>query len=82
MAEKTTSISSAIGNVLKMPIFYIQDYSILSFESVRLIFTMNRYSRDMVEQMDLIGVGSVLIIFVALFCIGGVIVLNAASCKA
>jgi phospholipid/cholesterol/gamma-HCH transport system permease protein len=76
---KTTSISSAIGNALKMPIFYIQDYSVLSFESVRLIFTMNRYSRDMVEQMDLVGVGSVLIIVVALFCIGGVIVLNAAS---
>src|SRR6202041_2716290 len=62
-----------------MPIFYLQDYSVLSFEAVRLAFTMNRYSRDMVEQMDLIGVGSVLIIAVALFCVGGVIVLNAAS---
>jgi phospholipid/cholesterol/gamma-HCH transport system permease protein len=79
VAEKPASISAVIGNALKMPIFYLQDYSVLSWESVRLVFTMNRYSRDMVEQMDLIGVGSVLIIVVALFCIGGVIVLNAAS---
>jgi len=51
----------------------------LSIQSVRNIFTTTRYSGDLVEQMDLIGVGSVLIVVVALLCVGGVVVLNAAS---
>jgi phospholipid/cholesterol/gamma-HCH transport system permease protein len=76
---KSSSISSAIEKAVKMPIFYLQDYSLLSFQSVQSAFHAERYSGDMVEQMDLIGVGSVLIIVVALFCVGGVIVLNAAS---
>jgi phospholipid/cholesterol/gamma-HCH transport system permease protein len=76
---RSTSISSTIGNALKMPIFYLQDYSLLSMESVRAIFSSSRYPADLLEQMDLIGVGSLLIIIVALICVGGVIVLNAAS---
>jgi phospholipid/cholesterol/gamma-HCH transport system permease protein len=76
---KSNSISSGIAKALKMPVFYAQDYSTLSIESVLVVFTTNRYLGDMVEQMDLIGVGSMLIIVVALFCVGGVIVLNAAS---
>jgi phospholipid/cholesterol/gamma-HCH transport system permease protein len=76
---RSTSISSTLGNALKMPIFYLQDYSLLSMESVRAIFSSNRYPADLLEQMDLIGVGSLLIIIVALICVGGVIVLNAAS---
>jgi phospholipid/cholesterol/gamma-HCH transport system permease protein len=76
---KSNSISSGIAKALKMPVFYAQDYSTLSIESVLVVFTTNRYLGDMVEQMDLIGVGSLLIIVVALFCVGGVIVLNAAS---
>jgi phospholipid/cholesterol/gamma-HCH transport system permease protein len=57
----------------------VQDYSSLAVQSVRAFFTTTRYLGDLVEQMDLIGVGSVLIIVVALICVGGVIVLNAAS---
>ena len=57
----------------------MQDYSSLAVQSVRAFFTTTRYLGDLVEQMDLIGVGSVLIIVVALICVGGVIVLNAAS---
>ncbi|HXN97658.1 MAG TPA: ABC transporter permease [Candidatus Acidoferrales bacterium] len=76
---KLTSISSGIAKAVRMPVFYAQDYSLLSIESVLVIFTTNRYLGDMVEQMDQIGVGSLLIIVVALFCVGGVIVLNAAS---
>src|SRR5271154_3680980 len=76
---KSPSQSTSIGNWLKVPLFYFQDYSILSAQSVRAIFSSNRYPADLLEQMDLIGVGSVLIIAVALACVGGVIVLNAAS---
>ena len=73
------SVFSAIGKALKMPIFYLQDYSLLAIHSVRVIFSTTRYSADLVEQIDLIGAGSLPIIVVALACVGGVIVLNAAS---
>jgi len=43
------------------------------------MFATRRYFADLVEQMDQIGVGSALIVVVALFCVGGVVVLNAAS---
>lgn len=72
-------VFSGIGNALKMPIFYLQDYSLLAINSVRVIFSTTRYSADLAEQIDLIGVGSLPIIVVALACVGGVIVLNAAS---
>lgn len=73
------SVLSVIGNALKMWTFYIQDYSMLTIQSVQNMFTTTRYFADLVEQMDLIGVGSLLIVVVALVCVGGVLVLNAAS---
>jgi phospholipid/cholesterol/gamma-HCH transport system permease protein len=76
---KTDSASSAFENAVKAPIFYLQDYSLLAGQSMRSMFTMRHYSTDLIEQMNLIGVGSVPIIMVALACVGGVIVLNAAS---
>jgi phospholipid/cholesterol/gamma-HCH transport system permease protein len=79
VAVNSTSIPSAIGDGLKTWTFYIQDYSLMTMRSVRNIFTSTNYFADLVEQMDLIGVGSVLIVAVALVCVGGVLVLNAAS---
>src|SRR5271156_5051909 len=79
VAVNPLSARAVIVNGLKRWTFYLQDYSMLSIQSVRNIFTTTRYSGDLVEQMDLIGVGSVLIVVVALLCVGGVVVLNAAS---
>ncbi len=76
---KLTSVISIIANALKMWTFIVQDYSILAMHSVRDIFATRRYFADLVEQMDVIGVGSLRIVVVALLCVGGVIVLNAAS---
>jgi phospholipid/cholesterol/gamma-HCH transport system permease protein len=73
------SVPSVIGNALKTWTFYIQDYSLLAIQSVRNIFTSTHYFADLIEQMDLIGVGSLPIVVVALLCVGGVLVLNAAS---
>jgi len=70
---------SVVGNALKMWTFSIQDYSLLVSQSVQSIFASTRYSADLVKQMDLIGVGSLLIVIVALLCVGGVVVLNSAS---
>src|SRR6266404_1074103 len=74
----STSVPSAFG-ALKMQTFYLQDYSLLAFRAVRNIFTTTRYLADLVAQMDVIGVGSLLIVFIALACVGGVVVLNSAS---
>jgi phospholipid/cholesterol/gamma-HCH transport system permease protein len=76
---KSTSNSSVIENTLKSWVFYIQDFSLLAIQSVCVLFTTTRYLGDSIEQMDLIGVGSLLIIVVALACVGGVVVLNSAS---
>jgi phospholipid/cholesterol/gamma-HCH transport system permease protein len=76
---KSASLSFRVGSALKMPLFYLQDYTLLAAHSVRAIFSSTRYAADLVEQMDQIGVGSVPIIIVALACVGGVIVLNAGS---
>jgi phospholipid/cholesterol/gamma-HCH transport system permease protein len=75
----STSVPSVIANALKTWIFIVQDYSLLATQSVRNIFSSRRYFTDLVEQMDIIGVGSLRIVLAALLCVGGVIVLNAAS---
>jgi phospholipid/cholesterol/gamma-HCH transport system permease protein len=76
---KSGSVSSFMRNTTKLGVYYLQDYSLLAIQSVRIMFSTTRYSADLVEQMDQIGVGSLPIIVVALACVGGVIVLNAAS---
>jgi phospholipid/cholesterol/gamma-HCH transport system permease protein len=75
----STSVSSVIENTLKMWTFSLQDYSLLTIRSVRNMFASKSYFADLIEQMDQIGVGSSLIVVVAMFCVGGVVVLNAAS---
>jgi phospholipid/cholesterol/gamma-HCH transport system permease protein len=79
VAVNSTSVPSAIENALKAWTFIIQDYSLLAVHSVRNIFADKRYFADLVEQMDVIGVGSLRIVVVALLCVGGSVVLNAAS---
>src|SRR3974390_3832640 len=75
----STSIPATIGNVLKAWTFSVQDYSVLTMQSVRSMFANRRYFIDLIDQMDQIGVGSLPIVAVALLCVGGVVVLNAAS---
>lgn len=73
------SVSAGIENELKARTFAVQDYFLLALRSVRNIFTTRSYFSDLIEQMDVIGVGSLRIILVALLCVGGVVVLNAAG---
>ena len=73
------SFLSAIGNSLKQYVFAVQDYSLLAFQSVRNLFSSPQYWTDTLEQMDLIGVGSIFIVATAAVSIGGVLVLNTAS---
>jgi phospholipid/cholesterol/gamma-HCH transport system permease protein len=73
------SVLSNIDHAFKMWIFSFQSYTLLTLESVRDIFTTTHYVPDMVVQMDQIGVGSLLIVIVALVCVGGVVVMNSAA---
>jgi phospholipid/cholesterol/gamma-HCH transport system permease protein len=75
----SVSIATGIESELKARTFVVQDYSLLVIRSFRNIFTTRRYFADLIEQMDVIGVGSLRIVVVALLCVGGVVVLNAAS---
>jgi phospholipid/cholesterol/gamma-HCH transport system permease protein len=73
------SLGSGFENNLKARTFAVQDYVLLVARSVKSAFAANRYFSDLVEQMDIIGVGSLRIVMVALTCVGGVVVLNAAG---
>lgn len=60
-------------------LFTVQDYSLLAAQSVANAFSPPQYWTDTLEQMDLIGVGSLRIVAIASLFIGGVLVLNTAS---
>jgi len=78
-ATETASVPSVLGDVLKRQLFAVQDYTLLSIESIKDIFTPPQYWTDTLEQMDVIGVGSLPIVAIAAFFIGGVLVINTAS---
>jgi phospholipid/cholesterol/gamma-HCH transport system permease protein len=78
-ASETQSLSSIIGNALKRLVFAVQDYSLLTLQSITNIVTPPHYWFDALEQMDVIGVGSLPIVVLTGFFIGGVMVLQTAS---
>ena len=78
-ATETTSFPAALTGAVKRKIFALQDYTLLSVQSIANIFTSPRYLTDTIEQMDLIGVGSLSIVIVASFFIGGVLVINTSA---
>jgi phospholipid/cholesterol/gamma-HCH transport system permease protein len=78
-AAETMSIPSLFGEKLKRWVFALQDYTLLSIQSIANVFTPPQYWRDTLEQMDLIGVGSLSIVAIAALFIGGVTVLDTAS---
>lgn len=74
----TTSVQDSFNNSLKSIAFVVQDYSVMAAHAIRSIFTKRNF-KDLTQQMDVVGVGSLRIVLIALVCVGGVIVLNAAS---
>jgi phospholipid/cholesterol/gamma-HCH transport system permease protein len=77
--SETPSVLSFLGDVAKGQVLALQDYSRLVVQSVANVFTPPRYWSDTLEQMDLIGVGSLGIVAIAGFFIGGVLVLQTSS---
>ncbi|MHB8639577.1 MAG: MlaE family ABC transporter permease [Candidatus Acidiferrales bacterium] len=78
--ESTTpSPVAGLSNALKGKILALQSYSYLVGDAVGKIFTAPHYPQDVIEQMDAIGIGSLPIILLTGFFIGGVMVLNTAA---
>ncbi|HWG57464.1 MAG TPA: ABC transporter permease [Candidatus Acidoferrales bacterium] len=72
-------ILGTASEVVKRMLMTVQDYSLLSAQAIANLFTPPQYWSDTLEQMDLIGVGSLRIVVIASLFIGGVLVLNTAS---
>ena len=72
-------VVSALADGIKRQVQVVQDYAELSFQSLANVFTPPHYWADTLEQMDIIGVGSLPIIVLTGFFIGGVLVLQTAS---
>jgi phospholipid/cholesterol/gamma-HCH transport system permease protein len=70
------SVREVLEDLAKTTVLKVQDYSRLSARSIRNLATGPRYMQDTVDQMDLIGVGSLPIVLLSGFFIGAVMVLQ------
>jgi len=77
--NQTPSLPLVAAEALKQLLFAVQDYTLLAWQSVTNLVTPPQYWVDTLEQMDIIGVGSLPIIVAASLSIGAVLVLNTAS---
>lgn len=78
-ASSGPSFVAIMNRVLKRPIQSLQEYSYLVGDTFVKACSPPLYFRDILEQMDVIGVGSLPIILLTGFFIGGVMVQNTAS---
>ncbi|HEV7966268.1 MAG TPA: ABC transporter permease [Candidatus Acidoferrales bacterium] len=75
----TISVSGALAEGAKRWVLHVQDYTVLSARSVQNLFSPPYYVSDVLEQMDIIGVGSLPIVLLTGFFIGAVMVLQTAA---
>jgi phospholipid/cholesterol/gamma-HCH transport system permease protein len=66
-------------NFIARGIDQLQEITLLSWRALRGLLTRPFYAREVIEQMDLLGVGSLAIILLTGLAIGGVLALNTAS---
>src|SRR5689334_18538926 len=60
--DAPVSLTSAVMEGVKLRIQHMQDYSILAAQSITNLFNPPYYWSDILEQMDIIGVGSLPIV--------------------
>lgn len=73
------SLPEAVLGGVKRSLLHLQEYTLLSARSVMCMFTPPFYMSDVLEQMDIIGVGSLPIVLLTGFFIGAVMVLQTAA---
>jgi len=79
---QTASENSALGfvaDLLKQRVLAVQNYALLTLRALGNFFSPPRYLADTIEQMDMIGVGSLPIVMLTGFFIGAVMVLQTAQ---
>jgi phospholipid/cholesterol/gamma-HCH transport system permease protein len=75
----TISVTGALSEGAKRWILHVQEYALLSSRSVKCLLNPPYYVSDMLNQMDIIGVGSLPIVLLTGFFIGAVMVLQTAA---
>ncbi len=73
------SVTGALSEGAKRWVLHVQEYSLLSAQSVTRLFSPPYYVSDVLDQMDIIGVGSLPIVLLTGFFIGAVMVLQTAA---
>src|ERR1700720_3286334 len=73
------SVPGTLAQGAKRWILHVQDYAMLSGRSVSNLFSPPYYVSDVLDQMDIIGVGSLPIVLLTGFFIGAVMVLQTAA---
>jgi phospholipid/cholesterol/gamma-HCH transport system permease protein len=79
LESNSVSVSGALMDGVKKWILHVQEYTLLSARSVTNLFSPPHYMSDILEQMDIIGVGSLPIVLMTGFFIGAVMVLQTAA---
>jgi phospholipid/cholesterol/gamma-HCH transport system permease protein len=79
LEPNTFSLAEALSAGAKRWILHVQEYSLLSSRSVASMFSPPYYVSDILDQMDIIGVGSLPIVLLTGFFIGAVMVLQTAA---
>jgi phospholipid/cholesterol/gamma-HCH transport system permease protein len=79
LQPNTISLTGALSDRAKRWILHIQEYALMSARSVACLFSPPYYGSDILNQMDIIGVGSLPIVLLTGFFIGAVMVLQTAA---
>jgi phospholipid/cholesterol/gamma-HCH transport system permease protein len=79
LQPNSISIVGLLSDGAKRWILHVQDYALLSAHSVARLFSPPYYVSDVLDQMDIIGVGSLPIVLLTGFFIGAVMVLQTAA---
>ena len=79
LEAKPISLTGTLMEGVKQRIQHVQDYTMLAAQSVTNLFSPPYYFSDVLDQMDIIGVGSLPIVVLTGFFIGAVMVLQTAA---
>ncbi len=72
-------LMAVVNDAIKLRLLAVQDYSVLSWKALVDVFSPPFYFRDLLDQMDIIGVGSLPIVVLTGFFIGAILVLQTAT---
>jgi phospholipid/cholesterol/gamma-HCH transport system permease protein len=72
-------LMAIVNDAIKTGLLAVQEYSVLAWKSIVDVFSPPFYFRDLLDQMDVIGVGSLPIIILTGFFIGAILVLQTAA---